>query len=70
MEDNLNIFLNGRRPQVFLKEDDLNNLLKTTTKIMQPKTSKSKTIIFFVNKRQPHLKKKMKTTSKQIYNQN
>ena len=40
MEDDLNFLENGRRPQFFGK-------WKTTSnKIMQPKTSKSKTVIF------------------------
>jgi hypothetical protein len=56
MEDDLNIFENGRRPQFFLKEDDLKFFFKwkiTQNKIMQPKTSESKNNNIFENGRRP-----------------
>jgi hypothetical protein len=67
MED---IFENGRRPQFFLKEDNLFFLkmeddLKQN--IMQPKTFKSKNNNMFVNGRRPqYILIIEKTTSKNI----
>ena len=58
MEDDLNIFENGRRPYFFLKEDDLNFFFKwktTSKKIMQPKIIKSKNNNIFENGRRPQL---------------
>jgi transcriptional regulator len=49
MEDNLNIFENGRQPQVFLKRQTTSIYLEVKddlSKIIQPKTIKSKLIIF------------------------
>jgi hypothetical protein len=55
LEDDLNIPVNGRQPQFFLR--------KTTSiffklKIMQPKTNKSKNNNIFKNGRRPQFKKK------------
>jgi hypothetical protein len=57
MEDDLNIFESGRRPQLFCKGRRPHFFLKENNlkKIMQPKTIKVKTIIFL--KKEDNLKK-------------
>ena len=56
MEDDLNIFFNGRRPQFSLKEDDHNFCEngRQPTKIMLPKINKSKNNNIFKNERRPN----------------
>jgi hypothetical protein len=70
MEDNLNIFENGRRRQFFLKEDDLNFFEKMTSKNNATKNNQNKNDNSFDHGRQPHFFNKGRRPQKKQCNQN